>query len=257
LSKDIRGQRFGRLVALRPTDMREGSKVVWECKCDCGNTTFASVDPLTRGRKKSCGCLCKEYTDEKVTKNLAGQRFGRLVALRPMEERKDRYMVWECQCDCGNIAYVRSNSLTCGRTASCGCLRQDLARTQQAKNLTGQRFGRLLVMKPTEERKNGYVMWECLCDCGNTVSVRTGNLTSGNTLSCGCMQKKIAKEPKFKDLTGQRFGKLVVLRPTAERKYGNVMWECQCDCGNIAMIKGSLLVSGKTKSCGCLRKSQE
>ena len=194
MAKGITEQRFGRLVALRPTDMREGSKVVWECLCDCGNTTFASVDSLTRGRKRSCGCLRKEYTDEKITKNLTGQRFGRLIALRPMEERKDRYVVWECQCDCGKLTYVRSHSLTCGRTASCGCLRQDFAKMQQAKDLTGQRFGRLVALKPTEERRNRYVMWECLCDCGNTVSVRSSSLTSGNNVSCGCMPKGRKKE---------------------------------------------------------------
>lgn len=57
----------------------------------------------------------------------------------------------------------------------------------------------------------------------------------------------------FIDLTGQRFGKLVVLE-IAETKNWNVYWKCQCDCGNTKNVLAARLRSGKTKSCGCLRK---
>lgn len=54
-------------------------------------------------------------------------------------------------------------------------------------DLTGQKFGRLTVMNLLSERaKNGMKIYKCLCDCGNYVNVRYGNLTSGNTKSCGC-----------------------------------------------------------------------
>ena len=56
-----------------------------------------------------------------------------------------------------------------------------------------------------------------------------------------------------KDLTGQRFGKLVVLEfvPTADQAS---YWKCECDCGNTRNIRGSRLITGKTVSCGCLGK---
>lgn len=55
------------------------------------------------------------------------------------------------------------------------------------KNLIGQRFGRLVVIKESPIRTtNGQVCWVCQCDCGNTVEVRSGNLQSGNTSGCGC-----------------------------------------------------------------------
>ncbi len=54
-------------------------------------------------------------------------------------------------------------------------------------DLTGQKFGRLTVINLLSERaKNGMKIYKCLCDCGKYVNVRYGNLTSGNTKSCGC-----------------------------------------------------------------------
>lgn len=56
------------------------------------------------------------------------------------------------------------------------------------------------------------------------------------------------------DLTGKRFGKLVVL----EESSVSGVWSCQCDCGERAIKKGRNILSGKTKSCGCLlRESRE
>lgn len=61
--------------------------------------------------------------------------------------------------------------------------------------------------------------------------------------------------PSFVDLTGKRFGKLVVLERVADTptKSGKklVTWKCRCDCGNVCNIRSSNLKSGNTKSCGC------
>lgn len=56
------------------------------------------------------------------------------------------------------------------------------------KDLTGQRFGRLVVVKESATKKNGKVLWICKCDCGNISNpVRSGDLHSGKQLSCGCL----------------------------------------------------------------------
>lgn len=56
------------------------------------------------------------------------------------------------------------------------------------------------------------------------------------------------------DLTGQRFGRLRALKPSEKRMAnGNICWKCECICGNIVVVDGYLLRTGKTKSCGCLR----
>jgi hypothetical protein len=62
--------------------------------------------------------------------SLAGQRFGRLVAVEvsPRKCSKSRTTFWVCRCDCGAERHVRRYSLLCGETKSCGCLHREIAR---------------------------------------------------------------------------------------------------------------------------------
>lgn len=53
------------------------------------------------------------------------------------------------------------------------------------------------------------------------------------------------------DLTNQRFGRQVAIRPCGKNKWGNILWECRCDCGNVHVVSQGKLVQGKSKSCGC------
>jgi hypothetical protein len=54
-------------------------------------------------------------------------------------------------------------------------------------DLKNKRFGRLLVVEETEQRsKKGFVIWECLCECGNIALVSSKYLCNGDTTSCGC-----------------------------------------------------------------------
>ena len=60
---------------------------------------------------------------------------------------------------------------------------------------------------------------------------------------------------KFKDITGQHFGRLTALEPTKERCHGHIIWLCECSCGNKCLIAShSLRHNEGTKSCGCLAK---
>jgi hypothetical protein len=59
---------------------------------------------------------------------------------------------------------------------------------------------------------------------------------------------------KLKDLTGQRFGRLTVCRRVENSNDGRVRWLCLCECGNEIVVLGYSLVSGNTRSCGCLNK---
>lgn len=61
-------------------------------------------------------------------------------------------------------------------------------------DLKGQKFGRLLVVDFVSNNKYGEPMWRCVCDCGCEAVVRSGNLRSGNTKSCGCEQKEIVSK---------------------------------------------------------------
>ncbi len=56
------------------------------------------------------------------------------------------------------------------------------------------------------------------------------------------------------DLTGERFGRLVVLKRVANNKHEQSMWACTCDCGKEKIMCGHDLKNSHTKSCGCLKK---
>lgn len=114
----------------------------------------------------------------------------------------------------------------------------------------GYRIGHLKVESATGNRKNGYMVWNCRCDCGNIIQLDTRTLQRRTVRDCGCITKVT---PGVKDLTGQRFGKLVCLEVTQQRgKSGGVIWRCRCDCGNICLAISTQLTQGYKKSCGCM-----
>lgn len=61
---------------------------------------------------------------------------------------------------------------------------------------------------------------------------------------------------RWKDIGGQRFGRLVAWEPTGEKRHGQQVWLCKCDCGNVKSVAIGQLSEkpGGTKSCGCLVK---
>ena len=197
--KDLTGQKFGRLTVIEKTDKRDSSRcIIWRCKCDCGKETLVSSSSLTRGHTKSCGCYNRDISSLKNTKDLLGQRFGRLTVIEKTNQRDGRAVQWKCKCDCGNIVIVTGSSLTRGNTQSCGCYNRDMSFLKNTKDLTGQQFGHLKVIKNTNKRDNsGNYIWECECNCGNTIEVNGASLTRGHTQSCGCIksrgEEKIAK----------------------------------------------------------------
>ena len=134
----------------------------------------------------------------------------------------------------------------------------------KAKDLTGLRFGRLVVLRLNPEPYRAPSgkptrRCDCLCDCGNTCTVLNNMLTSGRTRSCGCLQREKAASTA-KDLAGQRFGLWTVLhRAPLKRPDGNRSkngWLCRCDCGTERVLLTRSLTSGASKSCGCDRTAK-
>jgi hypothetical protein len=115
--------------------------------------------------------------------------------------------------------------------------------------ISGKRFGRLTVIREEKDRSiNKMRSWLCLCDCGKETSVATGHLNNGNTKSCGCLQQ----EKVYPNLIGKKFGKLTVISSSGIRK-SHALWECECECGGKKFARTSPLLSGRIRSCGCLR----
>lgn len=122
-------------------------------------------------------------------------------------------------------------------------------------DLTGQRFGRLEVIKfdGYGQKKNGsrFRNWLCKCDCGNYKVIKTEYLKSGETKSCGCLQKDVVSH----HYEGRKFGNLTVIERVGRDKSGCVLWRCKCDCGNDFITTSTYLRRGHSTNCGC--KSQE
>lgn len=195
--KDLTGERFGKLLVVsRAKDYvsPKGKHITrWHCVCDCGNETDVNVTAINKGQL-SCGCDKHERSAKKRIIDLTGLRFGKLTVIRNVGSTK-----WECKCDCGNIAVVHGGNLRTGHTKSCGCInKKEHAEPQKAAitnyntefiDLTGQIFGHLLVVDKVDNFRDGHgkmrVAWNCLCDCGQMTVVRSSDLKSGNTKSCG------------------------------------------------------------------------
>lgn len=181
------------------------------------------------------------------TKIEPGVRVGRLVVAEKGNGTKNRYALWRCNCDCGGQILLDTRCLQRGTVTSCGCAAQ--VKPGQ-KDLTGKRFGRLVCIAPTDQRgKSGGMVWKCRCDCGNECQAVSTQLIKGDKKSCGCLS-----HPQRKALIGKRFGRLLVTA-YAGKTGGMHRWRCLCDCGRETTVGQTLLQSGKTKSCGCLRKT--
>ena len=181
--------------------------------------------------------------------NLVGRQFGRLIVLSQFRKKNHSYC--HCQCSCGTIKDIRQDSLKNGVIQSCGCLHKE----QMSANyidLTGKKFNRWTVLSKATRPKttqNSGTYWLCQCECGTQRVVWGKSLQDGSSKSCGCLKG----EKLVKDLTGQQFGRLTVLKLADDYSKGHgAYWVCQCQCGNIVTVSSSALVTSHTKSCGCL-----
>lgn len=127
VKENLIGKTFNKLTVINeiPKEQRNNKKVVeWLCQCECGNYTQVRTNYLKSGHTKSCGCSRAETMAKLFTKNIANQKFGKLLALEPTNDRgSDGSIIWKCQCDCGSIHYASTNSLNTGAIQSCGCFR--------------------------------------------------------------------------------------------------------------------------------------
>jgi hypothetical protein len=144
----------------------------------------------------------------------------------------------------------------------------------RARDLTGQTFNRWVVTgradNETFRRPNGKLhviaMWQCRCECGKERAVRAQTLVRNTSKSCGCLAREQTKLRRgdmqkaaivvrranyIQRLMGQRFGRLTVTCATEETG-GHTNMVCHCDCGKDRVVAARRLISGRTKSCGCM-----
>lgn len=165
-----------------------------------------------------------------------------------------------CKCECGNECVKESYGITHSRNpAHCGCMSKYYSEKQgerYRKDLSGERFGALTVLR-MEYEAGSMSRVVCRCDCGSIISKPITYLTSGNTTSCGCVQKQRASESSTKDFTGivSNWGVEFICRDHMDNKH-KWFWKCKCgQCGSEFIALPAKILNGHTTSCGCSRRS--
>lgn len=176
------------------------------------------------------------------SRNLTGEIFGKWQVIKEVFDTGKSGRHWLCQCECGTEKVIKTSQLT-PKSGTRQC-----ASCKSVKDLSGKQFGHWQVLNRDFSRQanSGSVYWWCRCSCGKTVSVLAPTLVDGRSTQCGsCAQKE--------NLIGQIFSRLTVIRDSGKRAdNGSVLWECDCSCGvRGKLIRGSDLLNGQTKSCGC------
>lgn len=246
------GKIYGRLVI--QSVYRKHRVTYCKCKCKCGNIKEIALYSVIHGITKSCGCLSAELTRKRKFNDITNQRFGKLVALYYNDEIKK----WHCKCDCGNDKDVFAINLRKGLTKSCGCLkRYKLKKDKMVEPkkpklehlktnwLKGQKFNRLFVLEDCFINDRHYC--KCLCDCGNIKYIIAAKVKSGATKSCGCYRHKTVAPLEI----GRVYGKLTIISNPIYKNH-KYFYDCMCECGNVVSVWHGNLVSGNSKSCGCL-----
>lgn len=159
-----------------------------------------------------------------------------------VEKRKQ---ICICLCDCGAEFSAFKYRLRNGRTTSCGACKRKINGALKVKDLTGQTFTYLTVIRRIGSTPEGKAYWLCECKCGNQITTQGKLLRNGDTKSCGCFSRENAKKRRVR-LEGKKLGLL-----TIQEFLGEEYYDCSCQCGKKVKRKQQVLVEAKTTlHCG-------
>lgn len=228
-------QRFGSLIVLSetPKDQRTGTRKnrpQWLCLCDCGIKINVAGWNLTSGNTKSCGCFKKKESTKRLT-NIARQNKKQdpniSVAKRIYNNYKNKHLSFEQFYQLSQI-----NCYFCDKKPS------NFSNIKQYPNHNFYYNGLFKIDYNKDYEYNNVV--SC---CKNCSKSKTTQYYSNK---------------RHKSLIGQKFGRLTVIAAATDelKKIKNKTWKCKCDCGSkiFKYLPTSKLISGATKSCGCLKK---
>lgn len=148
----------------------------WLCRCNCEEHTERVVlgQSLRNGESKSCGCLQREQLRFDI--DLVGKQFGEWTVKKYAGNSK-----WLCECSCGTLREVTTESLNNGTSRSCGSYKHN----PNFKDLSNMDFGSWHVV---DYAGNG--LWNCICKCGRHQIVLGDSLRRKGSLSCGHCTRK-------------------------------------------------------------------
>ena len=272
---DLTGKTFGELLVLKYLGNKR-----YLCRCSCGKEIDVATYSLTSGQSTSCG-------HNRVKTNLKGKMIGNWKVL---EYNNDGRWLCECQCDKHTRRLLYTNTLTTGKSLSCGC---QVKHTELLKDKPGDVYGEWTLLEPLHNGK-----WLCRCSCGTVKEVNTNQLHAGQSKSCGhsrfearidykgknigdyevleytgnriwkckclkCGEIKEISQAHLKDEIGTRCCKITYRENLVGKVFGrwkvlaysgNGKWICECSCEKHTRreIETHVLKSGNSKSCGCL-----
>lgn len=170
--------------------------------------------------------------------DLTGRTFGKWRVLEYVGDRK-----YSCECECGTIKEVHEYSLKSGKSTSCG---RCGIKAKPDKFALGTKFGEWEIVGAVDKKTYKVL---CRCSCGKEREVNIYTLLSGKSTGCG----HTMNQDRVQDLSGRKFGKLTVLR-----YLGNQYWECECECGSLAVKHRTHLLDGRAVQCkACSGKAPE
>jgi len=129
------------------------------------------------------------------------------------------------------------------------------------KDITGERFGRLIVIAPSGTDKHNKKLWLCKCDCGKEITTRGSRLRAGRVRSCGCLALEKQSQPKGKrglrektknKYIGRKYGNLTVIDVLKDDDV--IYFGFKCHCGGTGISSKRNFDKGCVKSCGCIKE---
>ena len=241
------------------TVLGESEDHMLRCRCDCGKEVFYK-DYILRSKERapiSCGHIEKSKDIVLRSKENAPIGCGHIENSLVPESASASSTSSISTSSTTSIKKTEKTEKT-GKTEKAEKTEKKKKKADKCPNLVGNRYGRLKVMA-LDEPHASYRMWRCHCDCGDEITIREGNLLSGNTRSCGCLA----------GLKGEVFGNLTVITPVkvAKRAKPKVPrgaegakevkhYICRCICGNEITASFDDLYWGTKTDCGCITNSK-
>jgi len=125
--------------------------------------------------------------------------------------------------------------------------RVNTTKPKNVKNLVGEKFGKLKVIRFSHVDNNGEYYWRVECECGKQKSVISHNLKKSKSCNVGKCNSG------FKDITNKKFNKLTA-KELLYFQNNKAYWLCVCECNTPKVVSYGCLITNNVTSCGCVRK---
>lgn len=178
-------------------------------------------------------------------KNLEGKRFEKLLVLN-RSLIKNKRILWDCICDCGNKTTVFGLNLVRGHTKSCGC---DKKHVDFSEKIIGS-----FVVKNVAGKEKRQIKWNCKCNvCGTYKIFWSCQLTNSESLKCDNCDSLKRKNYRIYKTEGKLFGNLTAISYKGFAQYSQKrkrhIWLCNCSCGRSVIVAETTLYKRNKQAC--------